>query len=334
MSAPILEIKDVTIGYRHKRELNVVQEGLSLQVNRGEMVCLIGPNGCGKSTLLRTMMGMQPALKGEVFVEGVPLAQQSLTARSRLIAAVLTEPIQVEHLTVRQLIALGRNPYTNWLGKLSLADEALIENAMEQVHMAHYADRPIVSLSDGERQRALIAKALAQDTPAILLDEPTAHLDLPNRVDIMILLQQLALQTNKAIILSTHELDLAIQTSDKLWLMSPHGGIKIGAPEDLILSNQLQMVFENPSYTFDNRSGGFTLDHKGGRKISLLSETKGAMFLWTRRALLRAGYAMAEQQSLTVQIKEDEHVWVLSSARDFKRFSSIESLLLALSTLR
>lgn len=332
MSAPILQTKDVTIGYRHKRELNIVQEGLSLQVNRGEMVCLIGPNGCGKSTLLRTMMGMQPALKGEVFVEGVPLAQQSLTARSRLIAAVLTEPIEVEHLTVKQLIALGRNPYTNWLGKLSLADEALIENAMEQVHMSHYADRPIASLSDGERQRALIAKALAQDTPAILLDEPTAHLDLPNRVDIMILLQQLAVQTNKAIILSTHELDLAIQTSDKLWLMLPHGGIKIGAPEDLILSNQLQSVFENPSYTFDNRSGGFTLDHKGERKISLLSATKGTVFLWTRRALLRAGYAMADQQPLSVQIKEEEHAWVLSSECDSQAFSSIESLLLALST--
>lgn len=327
MLTPLIQTQALTIGYHDKHQQRRVQEALTLQVYRGEMVGLIGPNGCGKSTLLRTLLGLQPALEGQIYIDQAPLEQQSLAKRARLVAAVLTDPIEIEHFTVKEMVALGRNPYTNWLGKLSVQDQLRVDEALQQVHMESYAQRPISSLSDGEKQRVLIAKALVQDTPAILLDEPTAHLDLPNRVDIMILLQQLARETHKAIIISTHELDLAIQTSDKLWLMTPQKGVAVGTPEDLILSQRLQKVFENPRYVFDNEMGGFMLEHHLQYDIALESSAQGAAYLWTQRALARAGYRIVPQAALRIKVNESPLSWHLCTESDEVVCNNIEKLL-------
>ncbi len=258
---PIIHTEELTIGYKRKKTLYPVQGSLNLNVYKGEMVCLIGPNGCGKSTLLRSISGLQPSLKGNIYIEDFLLQKQPLKEKAKLIALVLTDKVEINNLTVYDLISMGRNPYTDWLGTLNDTDKERIRTAIGQVHLEGYENRSLNELSDGERQRALIAKALVQDTPVILLDEPTAHLDLPNRVEIMILLRTLAKETDKAVILSTHELDVALQTADKLWLMSPgQGGIIIGTPEDLICSNSIQHVFANHSFSFTGDNGSIRIN--------------------------------------------------------------------------
>lgn len=263
---PIIETRNLTIGYRQKHSQTMVQTGLNLTVYPSEMICLIGPNGCGKSTLLRSIGGLQPLLGGDIRINQIPIQKQTLSAKAKLISLVLTDKIEVSHLSIADLIAMGRNPYTDWLGKLNEQDKQLIDTAIRQVHLEGYENRYLNELSDGERQRALIAKALTQDTPVILLDEPTAHLDLPNRVDIMLLLRKLAKDTGKAILMSTHELDLALQTSDRIWLMSPRqGGLQTGLPDELIKSNSIQNVFATHSFSFTGEGGSIRVKLDGNR---------------------------------------------------------------------
>lgn len=334
MPGAIIHTANLSIGYIHRKEEYVVQNKLNLNVFRGELVCLIGPNGCGKSTLLRSLAGLQPVLEGEIIIEGRPIGKQTLKDKARLIGLVLTDRVEVSNLTVFQLIALGRNPYTDWLGNLSNEDTEKIQTAIEQVHLKGYEQRFLNELSDGERQRTMIAKALVQDTPVILLDEPTAHLDLPNRVEIMILLRSLAKKTNKAVVLSTHELDLALQASDKLWLMSPKGGIAVGTPEDLILSNHLQQVFANNSFYFDNKTGNFVMKHVGSpHTVSLVTKGEGDRTFWTQRALTRNGYQFSDQSSVIVTVDENQNSWTLSAPQLNKQVDSLEELLALLAPL-
>lgn len=251
LSSPLVRAANLTIGYRRRKEPINVQEGLNLDVYSGELVCLIGPNGCGKSTLLKTLSGLIPPLSGDIWVDGVRIKQQQPTGRARFISLVLTDRVEVTNLTVYELVAMGRNPYTDWLGNLTEEDHKIVNQALTMVHLESYGNRFVNQLSDGERQRAMIAKALVQQTPVIFLDEPTSHLDLPNRVEVMMLLRQLAADTGKAIVLSIHELDLAMQTSDKLWLMVPENGVIVGTPAELLANNSIQSVFANRSFHFD-----------------------------------------------------------------------------------
>ena len=226
----LVTTENLSIGYRNY----VVQSNLNLVVDKGNLICMLGTNGCGKSTLLRTLAGLQPSLGGKVFLQGQSLADLSAQQKAKLFALVLTDPVETKNMTVYDVIALGRYPYSSWLGNLSEEDKHFILRALLQVKLQHKTFSRISELSDGERQRVMIARALAQDTPLILLDEPTAHLDLPNRVDTMLLLRRLAHETGKAVVLSSHELDLALQTADRLWLMSPQKGMYCGLPEDLV----------------------------------------------------------------------------------------------------
>lgn len=209
MSKPI-DITDLTIGYGTK----VVRSHLTLSLNKGEMVCMLGRNGCGKSTLLRTLAGLQPALGGTYHIDDV--------------AVVLTDRLHLDNTTVRDVVAMGRYPYTSFLGALTPADEQIVDASLSEVFSADSQlstldSRLFNSLSDGEKQRVLIAKALAQQTPVILLDEPTAHLDLPNRILVLQLLRRLAHEQGKTILISTHELELALHLSDRILLLSDQG---------------------------------------------------------------------------------------------------------------
>jgi len=244
----ILKTEFLSIGY--KRSVPV-QQDLNLSLSEGEMVCLIGPNGCGKSTLIRSIAGLQPCLAGEVYIGGKAISGQNNKERALLISLVLTDRVEGGNLTVFDIVAMGRYPYTNWLGGLSESDRQLVWEALEQVHLTAFAKRYLNELSDGERQRAMIAKALVQDTPLIILDEPTAHLDLPNRVEIMLLLRNLAKRTQKSILLSTHELDLALQTADTVWLMEQHKGVTVGTPGDVALNGMFQQLFANRSFSIN-----------------------------------------------------------------------------------
>ena len=217
-----ISTNNLTIGYNNL----VVQRDLNFELHPGEMVCMLGPNGCGKSTLLRTLAGLQPAIGGTFTISN------SLTDVSQ-IALVLTERLSIENTTVHDVVAMGRYPYTSFLGGLSGRDEQIIEQSLSDVGLSGCSHTFFNDHSDGEKQRVLIAKALTQETPIILLDEPTAHLDLPNRIRILQMLRRVAREQGKTILISTHELDLAIKLSDRIMLMTPQQGIQLDTPTNL-----------------------------------------------------------------------------------------------------
>ena len=212
----------------------VIQRDLTFSLQKGEMVCMLGANGCGKSTLLRTLAGLQPALSGEY-----------TRSDAKHIALVLTERLSMENTTVHDVVAMGRYPYTSFLGGLSGEDEAIIAQALAQVGFADtkVGETMFNAHSDGEKQRILIAKAIAQQTPIILLDEPTAHLDLPHRILILRLLRQLAHEQGKTVLISTHELDLALALSDRILLMTPQKGIQLDSAENLKKTDAFTSAF-------------------------------------------------------------------------------------------
>ena len=216
-----IRCNNLSIGYGEK----VIQSNLNFSLKEGEVVCLLGRNGCGKSTLLRTLSGLQEALAGDYTIGN----GQTVESVRNTIALVLTERLSLENTTVHDVVAMGRYPYTSFMGGLTAEDEAIIEESLEAVGLGHIIDSNFNDHSDGEKQRVLIAKALAQRTPIILLDEPTAHLDLPNRIHVLKLLKTLAIENKKTILISTHELDLACQFADRVLLMYKNG-IRLDSP--------------------------------------------------------------------------------------------------------
>lgn len=251
----MIESRQLCIGYRTARQTHCVQAGLDFCLPSSRLVSLIGPNGSGKSTLLRTIGGLQPALSGELSIDGKAFASMSLAERARRLAMVLTDRISIEHCRVRDLVATARYPYQGRFKSLTQEDNELIDRAIEATHLENLATRSIDRLSDGERQRVMIAKALAQDTPVILLDEPTSHLDLPNRIEVMVLLRRLSEEFSKSILISTHEIETALQLSDTLWLLRPSsGGMLCGSPEELLSAGAIQREFAHPSFRI-NASG-------------------------------------------------------------------------------
>ncbi len=237
MSNVSISTNKLAIGYGEA----VVQSDLSFSLYEGEMVCMLGPNGCGKSTLLRTLAGLQPPLGGESRVE----SRESKVESQKAIALVLTERLSLENTTVHDVVAMGRYPYTSFLGGLTDEDEAIIAQSLQQVGFDQPVGRSFFNAhSDGEKQRILIAKALAQQTPIILLDEPTAHLDLPHRILVLRLLRQLAHEQGKTILISTHELDLALALSDRILLMSPKAqGVQLDTAENLKKADAFTSAF-------------------------------------------------------------------------------------------
>ncbi|WP_420154686.1 ABC transporter ATP-binding protein [Siphonobacter sp.] len=321
MSQPLLTTHDLRIGYATKS----VAGPLNLSLQPGQLVGLLGPNGAGKSTLMRTLSGLQAALSGEIHLSGQVLASFAPTDLARKLSLVLTERVEAGHLRVRELVALGRTPYTNWLGSLTAEDQRKVDWALELTGTTAFADRRISQLSDGERQKVMLARALAQDTDLILLDEPTAHLDLPSRVELMRLLHELARQTGKAILLSTHELDLALQAADQLWLMGTNGRFAQGVPEDLVLNGAFERTFTAAGFVFDRLTGTFQLyPSPTGPAVQLTGEV-GPLF-WTRRALWREGYRTEPGAALTVEVQSDR--WLIDGAI---AVTSIQALLEELS---
>ena len=329
LSYTTLHTENLSIGYRNrKKHPTVIKSDINLTLYKGELVCLIGPNGCGKSTLLRTVSGLQPSLNGSVYIYDKLVNHLNLAELAKQLSIVLTDQITVRHLTVHQIVALGRYPFTNWVGKLSKKDEEIIHQSLKSVHLLKYANTNIGELSDGEKQRVMIAKALAQDTPVILLDEPTAHLDLPNRVETMQLLKNLAQKTQKSILLSTHELDLALQAADRIWLMNYDDSVICGAPEDLILGGQMEETFKANSFTFNKNTGVFEMNHQFNTQIYF--EADSLVGKWTRRALFRAGYEAVSDKSCELKLDLCDNKWCLSHQKSSIVLSSIEELVLTL----
>ncbi len=242
MSAkPLLAARDLTAGYGGRRG-RMVLDGVSIEISAGEMVAVLGPNGAGKSTLLRTLAGMLPALGGSIELDGEHLESLSARRRARRIGVVLPEGVAPGMLCGSELVALGRYPRTGWSGRLGPGDLEVVERTMRLVGASHLAARDVATLSDGERQRLMIARALAQEPGLLILDEPTAHLDLPGRVEVMALLARLA-QAGSAVLISTHDLDLALRTAGRVWLLGHGGEMRFGTPVELLRAGAFEQAF-------------------------------------------------------------------------------------------
>ena len=241
-----LELLNLTTGYGQ----HAVTSHIHAVLRPGQLISLLGPNGVGKSTLLRTLGAFQPPLEGEIRVGGQSIADMTSAQLSRIIGVVLTERPDIQNMTVRDMVSMGRSPYTGFWGRLTTDDEALVDEAMQQTGVAPLAARMINTLSDGERQKVMIAKALAQHTPVILLDEPTAFLDFPSKVEMMRLLGRLAHQMQKIIFLSTHDVEMALQLSDSLWLMTKEG-ITTGPPAQLAQDGTVARFIQCEGVEFD-----------------------------------------------------------------------------------
>ncbi|MGB5191054.1 ABC transporter ATP-binding protein [Robiginitalea sp.] len=254
-----LEVKTLEIGYRVKGNTRSLTPALNFSLPPGSLSALVGINGSGKSTLLRTLSGMHPALSGQVFLQGTPMHELAPAHRARSLSVVLTEPIASKNLTVNELVALGRHPYTNWIGQLTAEDRNRVAYALEQMELEGIKQQPCHTLSDGQLQRALIARALSQDTALMLLDEPTTHLDLYHKVKILKLLKEVTRMADKTILFSTHEIDLAIQLCDHILILSAEHS-QFGSPCSLIESGGFDSLFPGDTIHFDRTLGMFKVN--------------------------------------------------------------------------
>lgn len=251
MKQETIRIKNVNIGYRTKEGIKTVAHDIDASINSSELTCLLGANGVGKSTLLRTLSAFLPTLSGTIEVLGKEISSYKDKELAQVISMVLTERPEVHNLSAFEMVGLGRTPYTDFWGRLREEDEKVIERSMALVGIEHLTHRMVHTLSDGERQKVMIAKALAQETPIILLDEPTAFLDFPSKVEMMQLLLRLSRETDKTIFLSTHDLELALQLSDRLWLMERNRDLSIGTPEELSKNGSIARFISRKGVVFD-----------------------------------------------------------------------------------
>jgi iron complex transport system ATP-binding protein len=327
----ILETYTLAIGYTMpRRPARIVADQIDVTLRAGEFVCLIGPNGAGKSTLMRTLAGMQAPLSGQVLLLGDDAHRLATDELAKRVSVVLTERVDGGMMSAYALVALGRYPYTGWTGELTSNDETVVRQAIMAVGAVELAHRKVDELSDGERQKIMIARALAQEPALMILDEPTAFLDLPRRVEIIQMLRNLAHTTGRAILLSTHDLDLALRTADRIWLLPTGGSLQAGAPEDLILSGKFEAAFRSEGVHFDATTGAFRVQTLNITQVHLLGD--GLPLLWTRRALERAGFGVVhngEPASIEIDIKSDnaDPSWQVTSTDTTCVFSSIQDLI-------
>ena len=327
----VISAQDLSIGYCTGKKEKRVHEHLSFELHAGELTCLLGANGAGKSTLLRTLSASQPTLGGELTMMGKPLSQYTEKERSRSIGVVLTDKTFAGGLSVYELVALGRQPHTGFFGRLHKEDRLIIEEALENVGIAHKAQNYTAELSDGERQKVMIAKALVQECPLILLDEPTAFLDVVSRIEIMHLLHRLAIEQHKAILLSTHDIAQALVLGDKLWLLTKGKGLQCGVTEDIILNHHMDELFTHKDIRFDYDHGVYYPTVEGSRQISVEANEK-TLLHWTINALNRHGYqCLPSTSTCDWHLKAlSAHHLILIHNGNSRTCSSFEELILSL----
>lgn len=327
-----LELSGVELGYGtpgRDEGGHRVSAPLSVQVEPGELICLLGPNGSGKSTLLKTVAGAQKPLSGSVRLKGEEIGSISRRELARRVAVVLTDPIYGWSLTGYELVSLGRLPYLGWSGRLGAEDHRQVEAALRRSNAEELAPRLIGELSDGERQRLLLARALAQDASLLLLDEITAFLDLPHRLEVMRLMSEMVKEGWHSVVLSTHDLELALRTADRIWLLPGDGSLHDGAPEDLALSGALHGAFARFGVRFDPATGHFDWEGKQRGVVQLKGE--GAAATWAERALRRCGFAVEDSADSAVatvvaRSTEGRHEWMLEWAGSVEKHLTLRTL--------
>ena len=289
----ILSFDNLEIGFISGRYRHILLPPVKGSAKQGELIAVIGKNGIGKSTFLRTITGLQPLIAGDLKLEGKSISEYPRIKLAEKVGYISTEIVRVSNMRVYDLVSLGRYPYTNWFGRISEEDDNIITDAIEKTGMAGFRDRPVTQLSDGERQRAMISMILAQDTNLMVMDEPTAFLDISSRFEIIHLMHELTRNRDKTIVFSTHDLSVAVSQADKIWLLKEEGILE-GAPEDLMLEGSFKTLFDESKVRFNASDGTFTLrnEEKG---IVLVRGEKEKKY-WTERALMRAGYAVSDRE--------------------------------------
>lgn len=288
----LLSAENLRVGYLlGKKEIKVC-DGMNFELKRGELVALLGPNGAGKSTLLRTLSSSLQPLSGNVYYSGRLLKNISQRDLSRKISVVLTDHTQAGGLTVSELVSLGRQPYTGFFGRLKARDLRLVDEAINSVGLSFKSNSYMAELSDGERQKAMIAKALVQETDVLLLDEPAAFLDVASKLELMALLRQIAVERDCAVLFSSHDVEQALTLSDKLWLMG-RDGLLCGCTEDMVLQGHLSDLFRSNNVRFDIGSGMYRLCSDTSARVSVKAQDLSLLF-WAKNALLRNGYGITD----------------------------------------
>lgn len=319
----MISLERMAIGYRKDQPL---LRDVTLTAEQGEMIALVGRNGTGKSTMLRSILGLIPLLGGKCVLEKLPIQQYDLRKRARTVSYVSAQVARLPSITVRELVSLGRIPYTGWLGRQGKEDHELVEQAVKEVGMESHIDRRLDHLSDGERQRVMIARAFVQDTPVMVLDEPAAYLDIPNKYELTRILSAFR-DRGKTILYSTHDLEAAMMSADKFWVIL-EGRVHEGSPEDLGLSGLFEQLFESSGITFDTEAGRFKHQVAPRGRISLTGGP-GKAVIWTRHALERLGYEVAEGTEKTgVEVISEKQglQWIARKKRAEKIHGSIYRL--------
>ena len=332
MQENVLIIENLNVGYGEPGSAGkLVFSDINIKARKGENIAVIGKNGIGKSTLLRTVGRLQKPLRGKILIKGIDIKHYTKQELARIVSFVSTEIIRVSNFSLFDVVALGRFPHTGWTGKLRDDDYKIINDSIHLVGIDNLKYKFINEVSDGERQRAMVARALAQDTEIIILDEPTAFLDLPSKYEIIRLLNELTANKGKTIIFSSHDLNITLQETDKIWLMQKNK-ITEGAPEDLILNKDIYSLFDNSHMTFNLESGDFRLARRKLNKINL--KGKGTVRYWTQRALERLGYDISDEtdEDISVRINDENKLteWILMKKSSKIKCDSIYSLTLHL----
>lgn len=290
---------NLTIGYTKGKVQKEILIGLDFELLEGEMCCLLGPNGVGKSTLVKAVLGQLKPFKGEVLLRGKPISTYTNELLAKELSVVLTEPFLPGNMTVGQLVAMGRIPHTSWTGKLEGTDREVIQHALSATKIEYLRDERLSEISDGQRQKALIARALAQDGKVMVLDEPTAHLDLVNRYEIMHLLREISKSQGKSILVVTHDLEIALETADRFWLLNCGTPLISGLPEDLVISGQINQLLPGDNFRFSAEKGRIE-----SKIESLKFDISGPdeYTPWVSKALEKAGI---KELSGTIEVSED-----------------------------
>jgi iron complex transport system ATP-binding protein len=322
----ILSFDSLKIGYVSGKNKNILLPPLNSRAYSGELIAVIGRNGIGKSTLLRTIAGLQQPLGGEIFYYGENIKSYSRLELAQKVGYISTEIVKVSNMSVYDLVALGRFPHTNWIGKIDRKDHEAIMDAIEKTSMTLFYRKYVTELSDGERQKAMIARVLAQDAGIMIMDEPTAFLDIAARHEILQLLHTLSDKSRKTIIFSTHDLQMAINRSDKIWLILDNELVE-GAPEDLIMAGAFEHLFDNSAISFNPGDGTFSFPNK--EKGTMYLEGEGYLRLWTEKAIIRAGFSIAKEKHVPyiVTPSVNNKKWQLVTFKTLQEFSSIYELI-------